>query len=87
MNCKPGDMAEILIAPNKGGIVEVFCKDVYWSEMENTHCWQVKAAWSLLTVTGVGGRAYLGSCPDIYLRPIHPPEVPQTITRADEVTA
>ena len=95
MNCKPGDMAEIIkvntIIPEALGTVVTVLAN---GEMHPIHgwLWDVKPAWPVVTIHHTklvrdDPSDAVALCPDAWLRPIRPPEVPQTITRVDEVTA
>ena len=88
-NVKAGDIAVIICGANKGGIVEVERVDTYWSRREGALCWMVKAAWPLLIGNGTHKKRVdtIGSIRDYQLRPMLPPEEPETVTRDEEVTA
>ena len=92
MNCKPGQMCEVLcsrVKENKGLIVEVI--RVNPSQYGYGVEWYCKPAWPIFAVDPYGKlwprNGDLSSAPDKWLRPILPPQEPQTIAHDDEVTA
>ena len=88
-NVKAGQMAEIIGGLNKGGIVEVLRVSKYYSELNGELSWEVKTAWPLLFVRGElkGTHGTKGVNRDSRLRPIRPPEQPETVTNEETAEA
>ena len=92
MNCKAGDMAEIIrsdfFPENKGAIVQV--SDVGETRTPWGWLWEVKPAWPLKSIGDSSRKVFFDAAPvffpDAWLRPIRPPETPVTETRDEELT-
>ena len=94
MNCKPGDMAEIVkvgsgAESNIGTIVTVVA---YSHNHPLLGCvWQVKPAWPICQYATTSIQrdvfsAKVAICADASLRPIRPEEDPESILREEELT-
>lgn len=90
MNCKPGDVAEIIEGANKGALVTVLSYDEILSRHYGEHLWEVRPAWPVLSVVGSRAGTYVSeatSCHDKVLRPIRADPIPEKVDTENEVSA